>query len=82
LRRPESTPFNRRVTWIDQRGSEVLDRNECQRLLSVAAGGVGRIGLVNAGQVMIKPVNYRMFDADVGRRSEPPPPRRRPTPRP
>lgn len=53
------------MTWIDQRGSEVLNRNECLRLLSVGAGGVGRIGLVTAGQVVIEPVNYRMADSDV-----------------
>jgi CBS domain-containing protein len=52
--------------WIDQRGSEVLTRNECLRLLAVGAGGVGRVGLVDtADQVVIEPVNYRMLDQDV-----------------
>jgi nitroimidazol reductase NimA-like FMN-containing flavoprotein (pyridoxamine 5'-phosphate oxidase superfamily) len=51
--------------WIDQRGSEVLTRNECMRLLAVAAGGVGRMGLVDSGNVVIHPVNYRMLDEDV-----------------
>ena len=52
--------------WIDQRGSEVLTRNECARLLAVGAGGVGRIGLVDgADNVVIQPVNYRMLDEDV-----------------
>jgi hypothetical protein len=52
--------------WIDQRGSEVLTRNECVRLLAIGAGGVGRIGLVDAvGNVVIHPVNYRMLDGDV-----------------
>lgn len=52
--------------WLDQRGSEVLGRNECLRLLAVHAGGVGRVGLVNeAGQVVIEPVIYRVLDGDV-----------------
>jgi len=51
--------------WIDQRGSEVLGRNECLRLLAVRAGGVGRIGLVDAGHAVIEPMNYRMFDHDI-----------------
>jgi hypothetical protein len=63
-------PFARRlrgrVMWIDQRGSEVLTRNECVRLLAIGAGGVGRIGLVDAaGNVVIHPINYRMLDDDV-----------------
>jgi uncharacterized protein len=54
------------VMWIDQRGSEVLTRNECLRLLAVGAGGVGRLGLVDtADRVVIEPVNYRMLDQDV-----------------
>lgn len=51
--------------WIDQRGSEVLTRNECLRLLAVGAGGLGRLGLVDEGHVVIQPVNYRMLDRDV-----------------
>jgi nitroimidazol reductase NimA-like FMN-containing flavoprotein (pyridoxamine 5'-phosphate oxidase superfamily) len=52
--------------WIDQRGSEILTRNECVRLLAVEAGGVGRLGLVDAaGNVVIHPLNYRMLDDDV-----------------
>jgi uncharacterized protein len=52
--------------WIDQRGSEVLTRNECVRLLAITAGGVGRFGLVDAvGNVVIHPVNYGMLDGDV-----------------
>jgi len=53
------------VVWIDQRGSEVLTRNECARLLAVGAGGVGRVGLVESGNVVIEPVNYRMLEGDV-----------------
>jgi nitroimidazol reductase NimA-like FMN-containing flavoprotein (pyridoxamine 5'-phosphate oxidase superfamily) len=52
--------------WLDQRGSEVLGRNECLRLLAVHAGGVGRVGLVgNTGGVVIEPVIYRVLDGDV-----------------
>jgi uncharacterized protein len=51
--------------YIDQRGSEVLTRNECLRLLAIRAGGVGRIGLLEAGRIVIEPVNYRMLDHDV-----------------
>ena len=51
--------------WIDQRGSEVLTRNECERLLAVKAGGVGRVGLAIDGQVVIVPVNYQIMDQDV-----------------
>jgi CBS domain-containing protein len=53
------------VGWIDQRGSEVLSRNECLRLMAVHAGGVGRIGFVDSGHAVIEPVNYRMVDNDV-----------------
>ena len=51
--------------WIDHRGAEVLPRNECQRLLVVGAGGIGRIGLVSDGHVVIVPVNYTIMDQDV-----------------
>ena len=51
--------------WINQRGSQVLPRNECLRLLAVHAGGVGRIAVVDAGHAVIEPVNYRMLDQDI-----------------
>ena len=50
---------------IDQRGSEVLTRNECLRLLALRAGGIGRVGLVKDGHAVIVPVNYLMMDQDV-----------------
>jgi nitroimidazol reductase NimA-like FMN-containing flavoprotein (pyridoxamine 5'-phosphate oxidase superfamily) len=50
---------------IDQRGSEVLERNECLRLLAVGAGGIGRVGFVDSEGVVIEPVNYRMLEHDV-----------------
>lgn len=52
------------MAWIDQRGSEVLTRNECLRLLALRAGGVGRVGLVVDGAVVIEPVNYRLLDGE------------------
>lgn len=54
-----------RTVWIDHRGSEVLGRIECLRLLTVHAGRVGRFGLVDSGQIVIEPVNYRMLEEDV-----------------
>jgi nitroimidazol reductase NimA-like FMN-containing flavoprotein (pyridoxamine 5'-phosphate oxidase superfamily) len=51
--------------WIDRRGSEVLERSECARLLAVKAGGVGRLGLVVEGQPVVVPLNYEMVDGDV-----------------
>lgn len=51
--------------WHDQRGSEVLNRNECIRLLALGAGGIGRVGLVDSQGVVIQPVNYRMLDHDI-----------------
>jgi CBS domain-containing protein len=51
--------------WIDQRGSEVLPRNECLRLLALRAGGLGRVGVAANGVPLILPVNYRMLGPDV-----------------
>ncbi|HZQ58785.1 MAG TPA: pyridoxamine 5'-phosphate oxidase family protein [Acidimicrobiales bacterium] len=51
--------------WIDQRGSSVLPRNECLRLLTLHAGGVGRVGVATNGAPVIVPVNYRMMGSDV-----------------
>ncbi len=42
---------------------EVLDREECVALL--AAGEVGRLGFVVAGQPRIEPVNYRLADDEL-----------------
>jgi nitroimidazol reductase NimA-like FMN-containing flavoprotein (pyridoxamine 5'-phosphate oxidase superfamily) len=52
-------------TWIDQRGSEILARPECARLLAIRSGGVGRLGMVVHGQPVVIPLNYRMVDGDV-----------------
>jgi uncharacterized protein len=54
--------------WIDARGSEVLERVECLRLLSLVgddAGPVGRVGFALDGVPIILPVNYGMVDGDL-----------------
>jgi nitroimidazol reductase NimA-like FMN-containing flavoprotein (pyridoxamine 5'-phosphate oxidase superfamily) len=51
--------------WFDQRGSEVLTRDECLRLLALRSGGIGRVGLAANGQAVIVPVNYQIVDGDV-----------------
>ncbi|HTT86035.1 MAG TPA: pyridoxamine 5'-phosphate oxidase family protein [Acidimicrobiales bacterium] len=54
-------------TWIDQRGSEVLERNECQRLLALASrrGDVGRLGIPTDTSPIVVPVNFRSVDRDI-----------------
>lgn len=53
--------------WIDQRGSEVLDRNECLRLLAVASQerGIGRLGVSTSSSPIIVPVNFAYYDEGV-----------------
>ncbi|HXX89262.1 MAG TPA: pyridoxamine 5'-phosphate oxidase family protein [Acidimicrobiales bacterium] len=54
--------------WIDARGSRVLERPECLRLLALGASrgeGVGRVGFALDGVPIILPVNYGMLDGDV-----------------
>ena len=43
---------------VDRQGVEVLDHDECLRLL--AGREVGRIGIVDGGQPIILPMNYVM----------------------
>lgn len=55
---------------IDNRtGLEVLDRDECMRLLGFA--GVGRVAIVQGGQPMIFPVNYVIDGEEVLLRTAP-----------
>lgn len=49
----------------DERGSELLSRTECRRLLARAAGRVAHLGLVVDGQPVVIPVNYTMLDRDI-----------------
>ncbi|HUO49057.1 MAG TPA: pyridoxamine 5'-phosphate oxidase family protein [Acidimicrobiales bacterium] len=54
--------------WVDERGSQVLDRAECIRLLTLGASStdtVGRVGFAIDGVPIILPVNYGMVDGDV-----------------
>lgn len=46
--------------WIDQRGSEVLPRAECLRLLAVAARStaIGRLAVSTHGAPIVQPVNF------------------------
>jgi uncharacterized protein len=46
------------VRLVDQGGLEMLDYDECLRLL--AAGRLGRIGIVDHGQPVILTVNYAL----------------------
>jgi hypothetical protein len=58
--------------WLDDRGSEVLGRPECLRLLALHAGGIGRLGVVVDRTPVVLPVNYVLVDGeDVAFRSAP-----------
>lgn len=50
--------------WLDQRGSEILPRPECLRLLAMEAsgGGVGRLALSRPGAPVVQPVNFVFRD--------------------
>ncbi len=50
---------------IDQRGSEVLPRPECARLLALHSGGVGRLGMVVEDQPAVVPLGYTLVDGYV-----------------
>ena len=52
-----------------QPGLEVLEREECLRLL--AENEVGRLAVVDSGRPVIFPVNYAVDDATVVFRSDP-----------
>ena len=54
---------------VDRTGIEVIDRDDCLELLR--ARGVGRIGIVVAGQPLILPVNYSVLDETIVFRSAP-----------
>jgi Pyridoxamine 5'-phosphate oxidase len=55
--------------WIDQNGSEILNRSERHRLLALAASheGIGRLGVSRASAPLIDPVNFT-YDATHGHR--------------
>ena len=45
---------------VDRNGLEVLDRQECLRLL--ATGTIGRIGLTMEALPVVLPINFRLVD--------------------
>ena len=53
--------------WIDQRGSEVLARAECLRLVAVAAaaGAVGRVAVSGEGAPLVQPVSFAYANGQV-----------------
>lgn len=53
--------------WIDHRGSEVLMRTECLRLVATeaAAGGVGRLAVSGDQAPIVVPVNFSFSDHQV-----------------
>ena len=56
------------MVWTDARsGLEVLERSDCLRLL--AAGEVGRIGVLEGGEPLVLPVNYAVDGDDIVIRS-------------
>ncbi len=53
--------------WIDERGSEVLQRSECLRLLAMEARGLGvaRIAVSTDGAPIVIPVNYAYHEGGL-----------------
>jgi len=53
--------------WIDERGSEVLPRAECLRLLALSAaeGSIGRLAVPTEAAPVVVPVNFSFEHGDV-----------------
>ena len=53
--------------WIDQRGSEILSRTECLRLVATGAhqGLVGRLGISRPGAPLVLPLSFSFVDGAV-----------------
>lgn len=47
----------------DHGGLEVLTLDECRRLLE--SQQIGRIAFISAGEPLIMPLNYRMYEGDI-----------------
>jgi len=47
----------------DHGGLEVLKLDECRRLL--ASQQIGRLAFISAGEPLIMPLNYRMYQGDI-----------------
>lgn len=56
-----------RFMWFDLRGSEVLNRSECLRLLALSAkqGKVGRLAISGRGSPIVHPVNFSYRDGEI-----------------
>src|SRR5688500_14548904 len=48
---------------VDRNGLEVLDRDECLRLLATAT--IGRIAMTSGALPVVLPVNFRLIDASI-----------------
>ncbi len=59
--------------WIDQRGSEILARPECLRLLAVAAKDdhIGRLAVNDSQAPLVVPLNFTIHDRGVVVRTGP-----------
>jgi hypothetical protein len=55
------------MMWIDQRGSEILDRPECLRLLALAAkeDHVGRLAVTDGQSPLVVPLNFMLYAGEV-----------------
>ncbi len=50
----------------DQRGSEILDRDQCLRLLASRSGAVGRVGFMDCYNLpTILPVNFELMSSQL-----------------
>lgn len=54
-------------TWIDERGSEVLEAPECRRLLALGAkeGRHGHVAVAEADTPVVLPVDYTVYQGDI-----------------
>jgi nitroimidazol reductase NimA-like FMN-containing flavoprotein (pyridoxamine 5'-phosphate oxidase superfamily) len=57
------TPEPLGIVEVDRNGLEILDLNECQRLLAGAT--FGRIGVTRAAVPVILPINYRLVGGRI-----------------
>ena len=48
---------------VDRSGLEILDREECLRLLATAT--LGRVGITNGALPAIVPINFRLSPAEI-----------------
>ena len=54
-------------TWIDERGSEVLEAPECRRLLALGAkeGRHGHVAVAENDVPVVLPVDYAVYEGDI-----------------